>query len=175
MTVVMDTDRQPAGQEAWEKPKKDPSVKVRTLLISEIFQKVNNAKTKPEKIKVLKTNDSEALRTVCKMSFDPKIISELPEGTPPFIQNEAPEGTEHTKLYTEYKKLYRFCKGGDPNLQSMRRETLFVQMLEGLHKDEAKVLIQAKDKTLHRTYKGLSDAVVKEAFDWDDEYQRKDV
>ena len=175
MAVVMDTQQQPAGQEAWEKPRREPSVKVRTLLISEIFQKVNNAKTKPEKINILKTNDSEALRTVCKMSFDPKISSELPEGSPPFIENEAPEGTEHTKLYTEYKKLYRFCKGGDPKLQSMRRETLFVQMLEGLHKDEAKVLILAKDKILHRKYKGLSDAVVKEAFNWNDDYQRQDV
>ena len=111
MAVVMDTRQQPSGQEAWEKPKKDPSIKVKTLLISEIFQKVNNAKTKPEKIKILKTNDSDALRSVCKMSFDPNITSELPEGSPPFIENVAPEGTEHTKLSTEYKKLYRFCKG----------------------------------------------------------------
>ena len=161
MAVVMDTRQQPSGQEAWEKPKKDPSIKVKTLLISEI--------------KILKTNDSDALRSVCKMSFDPKIVSELPEGSPPFIENEAPEGTEHTKLSTEYKKLYRFCKGGDPSLQSMRREQLFVQMLEGLHKDEAKVVIEAKDKILHRTYKGLSDAVVKEAFGWDDDYQRQNV
>ena len=71
--------------------------------------------------------------------------------------------------------MYRFCKGGDPKLQSMRRETLFVQMLEGLHKDEAQVVIQAKDKSLHRVYKGLSDVVVKEAFGWDENYQRKNV
>ena len=57
----------------------------------------------------------------------------------------------------------------------MRREQLFVQLLEGLHKDEAQVVIQAKDKNLHRLYKGLSDAVVKEAFNWDDNYQRKNV
>ena len=49
---------------------------------------------------------------------------------------------------------------------------MFVQMLEGLHKDEAELLIAAKDKTLHRKYKGLSDNVVKEAFDWDDDYIR---
>ena len=57
----------------------------------------------------------------------------------------------------------------------MIREQLFVQMLEGLHKDEAKVVIEAKDKILHRTYKGLSDAVVKTAFGWDDNYQRQNV
>ena len=129
MAVAMDTQQQPAGQEAWES-QKEPAVKVRTPLISEVLKKVNNAKAKPQKVKILQENDSESLRTICRMSFDPTITSELPEGNPPFIENEAPEGTEHTKLSTEYKKLYRFCKGGDPKLQSMRRETLFVQMLE---------------------------------------------
>ena len=47
---------------------------------------------------------------------------------------------------------------------------MFVQMLEGLHPDEADVLIAAKDKILHQKYKGLSINVVKEAFDWDDNY-----
>ena len=144
-------------------------------LIHEVLTKVNNAKVKGKKIEVLRKYQSDGLKMILKSSFDPKIVWRLPEGDVPFIKNDAPEGTEHTKLYTEYKKLYRFCKGGDPNLQSMRRETLFVQMLEGLHKDEAKVLIQAKDKTLHRNYKGLSDAVVKEAFGWNDDYQRQDV
>ena len=53
-----------------------------------------------------------------------------------------------------------------------KREMMFVQMLEGLHADEAELLVAAKDKRLHRKYKGLSDNVVKEAFDWDDEYKR---
>ena len=59
-----------------------------------------------------------------------------------------------------------------PKLARNKREMMFVQMLEGLHKDEAELLIAAKDKNLHRKYKGLSDNVVKEAFDWDDNYKR---
>ena len=51
---------------------------------------------------------------------------------------------------------------------------MFIQMLEGLHKDEAEVLIVAKDKKLHQKYKGLSDNVVKTAFGWDDDYVRLD-
>ena len=54
-----------------------PSVQVRTLLLSEVFKKVNNAKTKPQKIKVLKDNDSPALRAICKWSFDPNIFVHL--------------------------------------------------------------------------------------------------
>ena len=53
-----------------------------------------------------------------------------------------------------------------------KREMMFVQMLEALQSDEAELLVAAKNKTLHRKYKGLSDNVVKEAFDWDDEYKR---
>ena len=51
---------------------------------------------------------------------------------------------------------------------------MFVKMLEGLHRDEANLLVAAKDKLLHKTYKGLSSAVVKEAFNWDDNYMLKE-
>ena len=75
-----------------EMPGKEPSVKMRTPLISEVLKKVNNAKTKPQKIKILREYDSPALRSLCKWSFDPNIETALPEGSPPFIPNEAPEG-----------------------------------------------------------------------------------
>ena len=156
-------------------PGKEPSVKMRTPLISEVLKKVNNAKTKPQKIKVLREYDSPALRSLCKWSFDPNIETALPEGNPPFIPNEAPEGTEHARLSTEYTKLYYFCKGGKDNLQSVKRENMFVQLLEALHPSEAEVLLQTKEKSLHRVYKGLSDAVVKEAFNWNENYLRKDA
>ena len=73
----------------------------------------------------------------------------------------------------EAKKLYRFIQGGDNKLPQFKRENLFIQMLEGLHADEADLLINAKDKKLHQIYKGLSDAVVKESFGWDENYLKK--
>ena len=54
----------------------------------------------------------------------------------------------------------------------MRKETLFIQVLEGLHKDEAEVLLGVKDKKLNNMYKGLSESVVKEAFGWDDNFMQ---
>ena len=53
-----------------------------------------------------------------------------------------------------------------------KKEMLFIQMLEGLHKNEAELIINAKDKKLHQVYKGLSATVVKEAFNWNDDFQR---
>ena len=139
-------------------------------LISEIFTKINNAKDKPKKIEVLKQYDSPGMRMILKGAFDPKIIWDLPPGTPPYIENEAPAGTEHTYLEVEAKRLYNFAKGGNDTINKIRKETLFIQMLEGLHADEAKVLIDIKNKSLNKRYKGLTSEMVKEAFGWNADF-----
>ncbi len=140
-------------------------------LISEILTKVNNAKDKPKKVAVLRENDSQPLRQILKGAFDPKIKWDLPEGTPPYSENDAPAGTEHTTLYTEARRLYYFVDGA-ATLSKTKKETMFIQMLESLHADDAKVLIAVKEKTLNKVYKGLTAECVKEAFDWNDSYTR---
>ena len=140
------------------------------LLISEILDKVSKVKTKQEKVNILREHNHPSLRMVIKSSFDANIEWALPEGEVPFTRNEAPEGTEHSSLSYESRKLYHFIKGGNPQITQNKRETMFVQMLEGLHESEADVLVAAKDKKLHQVYKGLSAPVVKEAFNWNDEY-----
>ena len=139
-------------------------------LISEIFTKINNAKDKPKKIEVLRKYDTPGMRMILKGAFDPKIVWDLPEGTPPYIANEAPAGTEHTFLEVEARRLYNFAKGGNNTLNKIRKETLFIQMLEGLHESEAKVLIDVKNKSLNKTYKGLTSDMVKEAFGWNADF-----
>ena len=141
------------------------------LLYHEVLTKVNNAKDKPKKVAVLRQHDTPGLRRIIKGSFDPNIKWDLPEGSPPFIANEAPEGTEHSLLENESKKFWHFVTGADTSTSKTRKETLFVQILEALHKGEAEVAIRMKDKELHKHYKGLSAAVVKEAFSWNDEYK----
>ena len=144
------------------------------LLVSEILNKVSKLKTKKEKVAWLKQNNSDGLRMVIKSSFDPELNWLLPEGDVPFNRNDAPEGTEHTDLHMEARKLYHFIEGGNYDITQGRRENLFIQMLEGLQENDADVLVAAKDKSLHRKYKGLSDNVVREAFDWDETYMKND-
>ena len=127
-----------------------------TPLLSEVLKKVHNAKTKAKKVELLKKYDCDALRVIIKSSFDPNIEWVIPQGEVPFEANDAEEGTEHTVLRREYKKLYRFVKGGDDTLVGFKRENMFIQMLEGLHKSEADLVISAKDKKLHQAFKGLS-------------------
>jgi len=140
-------------------------------LLHEILTKVNNAKDKSKKIAVLKENDSVPLRQVLKGAFDPNIKWDLPEGTPPYKENDAPAGTEHTTLYTEARRLWHFVEGADQKLSKTKKETMFIQMLEGLHADDAKLMIAVKEKELNTVYKGLTDAVVKEAFGWNSDYK----
>ena len=140
------------------------------LLISDILEKVSKVKTKKEKVTILQQYNHDALRMVIKSSFDPKIEWALPDGDVPYTRNDAPEGTEHSSLSYESRKLYHFIKGADNQISQNKRETMFVQMLEGLHESEAAVLVAAKDKKLHQMYKGLSKNVVVEAFNWDDNF-----
>ena len=128
-----------------------------------MLQKVSNAKTKAQKIKLLQQNNSAALRAILIVNYDESVVSMLPAGDVPFEPNDAPAGTEHTVLEHEYRKLYLFFKGGSSSLKQSKRESLFIQMLEGLQETEAMVLILAKDKKLQKKYK-ITKACVEEAF-----------
>ncbi len=140
--------------------------------VHEIFTKINNAKDKSQKSAVLKQFDNQAMRQLLKAAFDPKIKFDLPEGNPPYIKNEAPAGTEHTSLASEARKLYHFVVGGNNQITKLKKETMFIQMLEGLHADDAEVLMAIKNKNLNNVYKGLTAQMVKETFGWNDDFVR---
>ena len=147
-------------------------------LYHEIFTKINNAKDKPKKLKVLQQYRTDSLEMLLKAAFDPQITWLIPEGDVPFMPNEAPEGTEHTLLEREVSKLHNYVQReteggpivGNPNLNTMKREMMFVQLLEGLSQGEAQVVILAKDQSLNKKYKGLTANLIKEAFGWDENF-----
>lgn len=132
-------------------------------LLTEVLQKAHNAKTREEKIKILQENESPALKSLFIWNYDESVESELPEGEVPYTPNEAPSGTEHTLLAKEYRILYNFVKGGNYDISKTRKEMMFIQLLEGLHKDEAELLCLVKDKKLGTKYR-ITHAVVKDAF-----------
>ena len=143
-------------------------------LYSEIAMKVNNAKDKPRKLKVLRDHDSVALRQVLKAAFDPKIEWAIPEGDVPYTVNDAPIGTDHTVLSQEAKRLYLFVKGGDNSIKQSQKELLFIQLLEGLSAEEAEFLVAVVNKKVNNKYKGFTANLVKEAFNWDDNFMKKE-
>ena len=132
-------------------------------LISEVLRKVNNAKTKEEKRKILLENNTQVLRSLFIWNYDDSIVSLLPEGEVPYVRNPAPEGTDHLLLENEGKKLFHFVKGGS-SISQVKREQIFLGILEQLHPDEAEVLCLVKDKALQKKYTRISKALVEETF-----------
>jgi len=125
----------------------------------EILEVVNDARSKAKKVEVLKEYENDALKSIFIWNFDPSVISMIPEGEVPYNKNEVPVGTDHTSLRREYKQLYHFVKGGNDQLSSLRRESMFIQMLEGLHPKEAEILVLIKDGQLNQKYKITREAV----------------
>jgi hypothetical protein len=127
--------------------------------ISEIIDDVIAAPTKDEKIAVFRKNDNVALKILLKMWFDKNLRWALPEGAPPYKPCEFPD--QQAMLYQEVKRLYLFHEGGNPNLKPLKREQMFIQLLESMDPKDAKLLLQIKDK---KVPKGISEKLVKESF-----------
>ena len=131
--------------------------------VHEILEFVNKQRSKAKKVEVLRNHGTDTLKTILIWNFDDSVVSLLPEGHVPYKENEVPVGTDHTSLRREHKHLYNFVKGGNDSLSSLRRETMFIQILEGLHPQEAEILCLTKDKQLTSKYKITKD-IVSEAF-----------
>ena len=131
--------------------------------VHEILEYVGKQKSKIGKVEALKEYRNDALVSILIWNFDETVVSLMPEGDVPFTPNESPLGTDHTSLRRESKNLYHFVKGGNDTLNGIRRETMFIQMLEGLHPDEARIIILTKDKRLSEEY-AVTYEQVKEAY-----------
>ena len=148
------------------KTKRAPSAAVKlppNPFIFEILDLVSQQRTREKRIQILKEYETDSLKSIFIWNFDDTVVSMIPEGEVPYKQNEVPIGTDHTSLRREYQQLYHFVKGGNDSLTTIRRETMFIQILEGLHPREAEILCLVKDKKLSTKYKVDLD-LIKEAY-----------
>ena len=157
----------------------------------EVFDAASKQRTKAKKVEVLQTYKHPSLITLFVWNFDTSIISLLPEGEVPYgntgedqqvtgtlsdrINDAVGKMSEmgsnslgsqdqgRASIRAEYKKFYNFCKGGNPSLSNLRRETMFINILQGLHPREAQILILVKDKNLESQYK-ISKEIVSMAY-----------
>jgi hypothetical protein len=129
----------------------------------EILELASKQRTNQKKVEVFKEYSTDALKAILIWNFDESVISMIPSGDVPYEKNEVPVGTDHTSLRKEWKNLYHFVKGGNDSLSQVRRETMFIQILEGLHPKEADILCLVKDKNLQSQFK-ISKEVVEQSF-----------
>jgi len=158
----------------------------------EVLDLVSRQRTKAKKIEALRKYAEPSLKILFVWNFDESIISALPPGQVPYVgydENVSYSGTlstklnheirtmhekgdfslgvsdqqGHTTIRRESKHFYRFCKGGNDALNAIRRETMFINILEGLHPLEAEIVCLCKDKRLGEVYK-ITKEVVAEAY-----------
>jgi len=169
--------------------KAEPETLPSNPFVFEILELASKQRSKAKKVEILKTYDHISLKSIFIWNFDESVISMLPPGDVPYgdsddqsvysgtlsenIAKEAKggesatgqdlDGRGKTSLRREYQNLYHFVKGGNDSLSSIRRETMFINMLRGLHPKEAEVLIYVKDKRLTEKY-NINLDIVKEAY-----------
>ena len=131
-------------------------------LISKILKEASEISSRKEKVKFLKSHHpNKVMLQLFKYAFDPSIVWALPDGNPPYREFEEAEENDNG-LYNEARRLYLFIEGGNENLHPIRRETLFIQLLESIHPEEAKLLLAVKNKNI--PYKGITSKLIEEAF-----------
>lgn len=126
--------------------------------LCEFLTKVSKLKKTQEKIDAIKANDSLPLRIILQGAFDPNVVWLLPEGEPPYKPNDLVD-QEHI-LIKECEKLRYYIKGFYDNLAQAKRESMFVELLERVSPDDAKLLCAIKDKKL--PFNGITLQHVKE-------------
>ena len=160
----------------------------RNPFVFEVLDLVSKQRTKAKKIEVLKKYEDMSLKAVLIWNFDESLVSILPEGEVPYngyddnntytggvsakISEEVrsmhaqgnfslgvSDGQGHTTIRREWKHFYRFLRGGDDGMNNLRRESMFINILEGLHPLEAEIVILCKDKRLGEVYKITQDVV----------------
>ena len=132
-------------------------------LISKVLKDAGKLKSRDDRIAYLRKYRHPALTDVLRINFDADIVSLLPEGKPPYQPDDAPPGHEYQTLYRAHKRFKYFFKGPIANqIVPLRRESMFVSLLETLHADEAEMICKAKDKKLKIT--GITKKLVSDAF-----------
>ena len=155
--------------------------------VYEVFDACSKQRTKAKKVEVLKRYAHESVMAVLIWNFDETIVSLLPEGEVPYGSTKEDSNVTGTlsdkindavsmmresgstslgsqdqgkaSIRAEYTKFYNFLKGGNNGLSSLRRETMFINILEGLHPLEAEILVLVKDKKLTDKYKITKEVV----------------
>ena len=164
----------------------------RNPLAFEVFDLVSRSRSKAKKVEVLRKYDDQSLRRILVWNFDESIQSILPSGPVPYVgydEQNTYSGTlstrisqdvrvmhetgnfslgvsdqqGHTTIRRESKNFYHFVKGGNDAMSNIRRETMFINILQGLHPLEAEIIVLAKDGQLSDKYKITKD-VVSEAY-----------
>jgi hypothetical protein len=131
----------------------------RKLAISQIIENASKMKTDQERIQYLQMSDNSVLRQILQYGLDPRVKWNLPAGDPPYKKTDFLD--QEGMLYMEARRLYLFLEGGNPDIKKIKREQMFIGLLESIHPQDAELLCMIKDKKLP---KNITKEIVNSAF-----------
>ena len=129
--------------------------------VVETLEMVDKAKTREEKREILKSRENYATQALLQLNYHPDVEWWIPKGNPPYTPSQVADSPEGS-IHFEVKKLSYYVKSGGHNLSMLKRESMFVQLLERVDPEDAKLLIAVKDQNL--SYKGLSYKLVRDVW-----------
>jgi len=130
------------------------------MFVFEILERVAEAKTKEEKIKILRKHESWALKDILNGTFNENIEWNLPPGDPPYRASN-PESAPTNLLRQNVQFKYFFKGGPGDKLSAPKRESMYIGLLEGIHPDDAQVVLNMMSK---KPPKGITKKLAEEAF-----------
>ena len=129
------------------------------LTIAQIIETASQIENVEDRVQYLRNNDSTTLRYMFELALTPGVAWSVPEGAPPYKPCEYLD--VEGRLHQEARTLYLYLQGNRPDLTQLKRESLFIGLLESIDKRDAELLIKVKDKQLPAT---ISTEVVNLAF-----------
>ena len=139
-------------------------------MVHELLEAVDSERVKTKKLDILRTHGDDSFKMVMIWNFDESVISMLPEGNVPYqpvesdVQASVDKGLpQRTTIRNSARNFYRFIKGGDDMMNKIKRESLFINILETLPPPEADILVLVKDKALNTKY-NITKELVAEAY-----------
>ena len=129
----------------------------------EIFEQIQKTKTIADRITILQENESYELKTILQGAFCSNIVFDLPAGAPPFTPSLLPAGILWSSMRKQLQVLPKLLVQNSA-VNKIKKEKLFILLLENVHASDAEILIAMKDKSLHKKYSYVTPAVVAAAF-----------
>ena len=150
------------------------TVKKKTLppnpMVHEILEAVDSERVKAKKLEILRTYGDDSFKMVMIWNFDETVVSMLPDGPVPYhpvegdVQANREQGIpQRTTIRNSARQFYRFVKGGDDAMNKIKRESVFINILQTLPEPEAEILVLVKDKLLTTKY-NITKELVAEAY-----------
>ncbi len=155
--------------------------------VFEVLQLVSKQRSKDKKVEILREYEDPSIKAIFIWNFDESVVSLLPKGDVPYFGDNSMKTStiseriedavskmdasgsvgaidqKYSTIKKEYTKFYNFIKGGNDSMNGIKRENIFINILEGIHPLEAEILCLTKDKRLQEKYK-ITKEIVSEAY-----------